>query len=47
MQDYKSALESYRKALQIRVRVYGEYHPDTAQSYQDIGVIQDLLKNYK
>ena len=44
MTDYKFALESYKKALQVRLELYGEYHPDTARSYQDIGLVQDCMK---
>jgi hypothetical protein len=39
MKDYKSALESHQHALQIRLKLFGEDHCDTALSYNNIGVI--------
>jgi tetratricopeptide (TPR) repeat protein len=47
MKDYKSALESKQKALQIRLKLYGEDHSDTARSYNYIGVTQNEMKDYK
>ena len=47
MKDYKAALESDQNALQIRLKLFGEDHPDTAQSYYSIGVTQHAMKDYK
>ena len=33
---YDEAEPLYRKALEIRKRVLGEHHPDTAQSYNNV-----------
>ena len=47
MKDYKSALESHQHALQIRLKLFGEDHSDTALSYNSIGVTQCEMKDYK
>ena len=41
-----SALQSKQRALDIRVKLFGEEHPDTAQSYFNLGVIQHTLGNF-
>ena len=35
-----SALQSHQRALEIRVKVLGEEHPDTAKSYFNLGITQ-------
>ena len=40
-----SALQSKQRALDIRVKLFGEEHPDTAQSYLTLGVTQYALGN--
>ena len=35
-----SALQSHQRALEIRVKVLGKEHPDTAQSYFNLGITQ-------
>ena len=35
-----SALQSKERALDIRVKVFGEEHPDTAEYYLSLGVTQ-------
>ena len=47
MTEYKSALEMFQHAPQIRLKLLGEDHPDTAQSYHNTGVTQHELKDYK
>ena len=47
MKDYKSALQSYQQALQIRFKLLGENHVNTAESYHEIGVTQHEIKDYK
>ncbi len=47
MKDYKSALESHQHALQIRLKLFGKDHSDTARGYHEIGVTQSNLKDYK
>jgi tetratricopeptide (TPR) repeat protein len=46
MKDYKSALQSHQHALQIRLKLFGEDHSDTAASYNNIGVVQYEMKDY-
>jgi tetratricopeptide (TPR) repeat protein len=47
MEDYKSALDSHQHALQIRLKLLGEDHADTAESYYRIGVTQMWMEDYK
>ena len=35
-----SALQSFQRALEIRVKLFREEHPVTAQSYVNLGVMQ-------
>ena len=37
--NYANALEHYNKALAIQLKVKGENHPDTATSYNNIGLV--------
>ena len=41
-----SALQPYLHALYIRVKLFGEEHSDTAQSYFNLGVTQHALGNF-
>ena len=41
-----SALQSNQHALDIRVKLLGEEHPDTAESYFNLGVTQHALGNF-
>ena len=45
MGDFLSALQSDQRALDIRVKLFGEEHQDTAQSYFSIGVTQNAVDN--
>ncbi|XP_028413808.1 uncharacterized protein LOC114536656 [Dendronephthya gigantea] len=42
-----SVLESKQKAPEISVKQYGEDHPDTASSYENIGYEQNEMKDFK
>ena len=44
--NYTAALESHRRALDIRIKSFGEEHPKTADSYHSVGVPQHSLGNY-
>ena len=44
--NFLSALQSDQRALDIRVKLFGEEHPDTAQSYFNLGVTQYALGNF-
>jgi hypothetical protein len=35
---------SHERALQIRLKLFGENHPDTAESYDYIQLVQDRMK---
>lgn len=37
----------YESALEIREKVYGEYHPDTAQSYHNMGAMRFNMWRYR
>lgn len=41
--QYESAKEHYEKALEIRRKVYGEQHGDTATSYNNLGTVYSDL----
>ena len=44
--NFSSALQSFQRALDIRVKLFGGEHPDTAESYFNIRVIQHALGNF-
>ena len=44
--NFWSALQSHQHGLDIRVKLFGEEHPDTAESYFSIGVTQHALGNF-
>ena len=44
--NYPKALEFYTKALNIREKVLGKDHPDTAFSYNNIGSVYYRMGNY-
>ena len=46
MKNYESALQSHQQALDIRLKLHGDEHQDTAQSYYSIGVTQHEMKDY-
>ena len=45
MGDFLSAFQSDQRAFDIRVKLFGEEHQDTAQSYFSIGVTQNAVDN--
>ena len=46
MQDYKAALQSDHRALAIRIKLFGEEHESTADSYRQLGVTQHQMHDY-
>ena len=44
--EYDKALEYYQKSLKIREKVYGKEHPDTAESYNNIGSVYNSKGEY-
>ena len=46
MHDYSAALQSYQRALTIRLKISGEDHESTAESYWALGVTQNNMHKY-
>eukprot|EP00934_Nitzschia_sp_Nitz4_P005456 Nitzschia sp. Nitz4//scaffold131_size63436//19464//21530//NITZ4_006270-RA/size63436-processed-gene-0.115-mRNA-1//-1//CDS//3329535253//5446//frame0 len=40
LEDYDRALQIYSRVLTLQEEICGEIHPDTAATYQDIGLVQ-------
>ena len=47
MHDYKAALQSHQRALAIRIKLFGEEHESTADSYRGLGVTQHQMHDYQ
>ena len=47
MHDYNAALQSKQRALAIRIKLFGEEHESTADSYKTLGVTQHEMNDYK
>ena len=45
--DYKTALEFYDKTFKMRKNILGEYHPEIATCYHNIGATNDALGNHE
>ena len=45
--DYKTALEFYEKTLKMRKNILGEYHPEIATCYHNIGATNDALGHHE
>ena len=46
MYDYIAALESDQLALGIRIKLFGEEHDKTCDSYSDLGRTQHAMHHY-
>ena len=46
MRDYNPALQSHQRALAIRIKLFGEEHESTADSYRQLGVTQNNMYDY-
>ena len=44
--DYTAALESKKRALHIRIKQFGEEHPETADSYYEVWATQHCVMDY-
>ena len=44
--NYTDAITSFRRALDIRVQLFGEEHYKTAENYHSIGVTRHLMNDY-
>ena len=47
MGDFKATLQSYQRALVIRIKLFGEEHQSTAVSYYSLGITQQELGDLK
>ena len=47
MHDYKAALQSHQRALAIRIKLFGEEHESTADSYTSLGLTQQAMQEYQ
>ena len=47
MGDFKAALQSEQRALEIRIKLFEEGHQSTADCYYELGIIQDKLGDFK
>jgi tetratricopeptide (TPR) repeat protein len=45
--EYDKSLDYHFRALEIREKVFGEYHPDTVNSYNNIGIVYDKKGDYE
>ena len=45
-QEMDKAFDYYNKALAIRVQIYGETHPDVADTYFNMGLDHETMKDY-
>ena len=46
MGDFISALQSHQRALAIRIKLFGEEHQSTANSYFGVGVTQHSIGDF-
>ena len=44
MHDYSTALQSHQHALAIRIKLFGEEHAKTADSYRRVKITQEALR---
>ena len=47
MGDFKAAVQSKQRALEIRIKLFGEEHQSTADCYYSLGVTQHNLGDLK
>ena len=46
MHDYSASLQSEQRALAIHLKLFGEEHESTADSYRQLGVTQNKMHDY-
>ena len=46
MGDFTSALQSNQRALDIRIKLFGEEHESTADSFRQLGVTQHMMGDF-
>ena len=47
MGDFKAALQSKQRALEIRIKLFGKEHESTADCYYSLGITQCELGDFK
>ena len=47
MGDFKATLQSYQRALVIRIKLFGEEHQSTADCYYSLGITHRALGDFK
>ena len=47
MHEYRAALQSDQRALAIRIKLFGEEHESTDDSYMELGIAQHEMHDYK
>ena len=47
MGDFKAALQSEQRALEIRIKLFGEEHQSTADCYYELGKTQHKMGDFK
>ena len=47
MHDYSAALQSHQRALAIRLKLFGEEHAKTADSYRQVKITQDAQRKFR
>ena len=47
MHDYSAALESHQRALAIRLKLFGEEHAKTADSYSQVKITQEAQRKWR
>ena len=46
MQNYSGAIQSFQRALDVAIGLFGEEHPDTAECYNSLGETKNALGNF-
>ena len=47
MGNFKAALQSKQRALEIRIKLFGEEHQSSADCYYSLGITQYVLGDFK
>ena len=47
MGNFKAALQSKQRALEIRIKLFGEEHQSTADCYYELGITQHEMGDFK
>ena len=47
MGDFKAAMQSKQRALETRIKLFGEEHQSTADSYYELGITQHKMGVFK